>query len=179
MIVFRHGDPRFPFLWESAAQPAARWHADGDGPVHYFADTPDGAWAEFLRHEEITEPADLAYVRRAVWAVDLPTFPRARPKLIDDVLLGGPETYAACRAEAQRLRRTGAKGLRAPSAALKPGTAGGWRVQGGLRPGPERDGMVIVLFGMRPELVGWFAADRASPPVYLLYRVRWFWSSEN
>lgn len=50
MIVFRHADPRFPFLWEIAEQSAARWHGDHEGPAHYFADTPDGAWAEFLRH---------------------------------------------------------------------------------------------------------------------------------
>src|SRR5262245_40501368 len=55
MILFRQVDARFPFLWEDARQPAGRWHAAGDGPAHYFADTPDGAWAEFLRHEEITE----------------------------------------------------------------------------------------------------------------------------
>src|SRR5262249_12367623 len=71
MIGFRHTDPRFPFLWEEASQPAARWHAAGEGPVHYFCDTPDGAWAEFLRHEEITDPADLITIRRTIWAVDL------------------------------------------------------------------------------------------------------------
>src|SRR5205823_2277822 len=31
----------------------------GDGPAQYFADTPVGAWAEFLRHEGITDEADL------------------------------------------------------------------------------------------------------------------------
>ena len=55
MIVYRHADARFPFLWESADQPPARWHGSGEGPVQYFADTPDGAWAEFVRHEGITE----------------------------------------------------------------------------------------------------------------------------
>jgi hypothetical protein len=54
MIVYRHADPRFLFLWESAAQPSARWHGLDDEPVQYFADTPDGAWAEFLRREGIT-----------------------------------------------------------------------------------------------------------------------------
>ena len=54
MILYRHADPRFPFLWESSEQPPARWHDSNEGPVHYFADTPDGAWAEFLRHEGIT-----------------------------------------------------------------------------------------------------------------------------
>jgi hypothetical protein len=55
MIVYRHADARFPFLWEGASQPPARWHGPGEGPVQYFADTPDGARAEFLRHEGIVE----------------------------------------------------------------------------------------------------------------------------
>ena len=71
MIGFRHADIRLPFLWEGPDQPPGRWHGEGEGPVHYFADTPDGAWAEFLRHEGITDPDDLDTVRRALWAVEL------------------------------------------------------------------------------------------------------------
>ena len=52
MIVFRQADPRYPFLWESPDQPAGRWHGPGEGPAHYFSDTPVGAWAELLRHED-------------------------------------------------------------------------------------------------------------------------------
>jgi RES domain-containing protein len=62
VIAFRHADRRFPFLWEGSGQPAGRWNATGDSPIHYFADTPDGAWAEFLRHEGITSPEDLATI---------------------------------------------------------------------------------------------------------------------
>ena len=62
MILFRHCDRRFPFQWDAASQPAARWHADGEGPAQYLADTPVGAWAEFLRHEGITDEADLSGV---------------------------------------------------------------------------------------------------------------------
>ena len=71
MMGFRHTDPRYPFLWEDTSQPAGRWHSQDERPVQYFCDTPDGAWAEFLRHEEITEPEDLRTIRRALWAVDL------------------------------------------------------------------------------------------------------------
>jgi hypothetical protein len=63
--------------------------------------------------------------------------------------------WAACQAEARRLRARGAVKLVAPAAALVPGGAFGWRVESGLRPGPARDGTTIVLFGRRPELVGW------------------------
>lgn len=79
MIGYRQADPRYPFLWSDASQPEARWHADGDGPAHYFADTPDGAWAELLRHEEIHDPADVATIRRALWVVELGVEPASVP----------------------------------------------------------------------------------------------------
>jgi hypothetical protein len=173
MIVFRHSDPRFPFLWESADQPPARWHGDGDGPVNYFADTPDGAWAEFLRHEEITQESELINMRRALWAVELPEDFVAETTLLENRLLtGGTETHEACRREANRLRAKGAKALRAPSAALIPGGARGWRVDGGLQPGAERDGIVLAVFGPQADLVGWAATVSGHPRLDLLKRVR-------
>jgi hypothetical protein len=173
MIVYRHADPRFPFLWESASQPPARWHGPGEGPVQYFADTPDGAWAEFLRHEGITQESELANVRRALWTIELPDdLASTTPRLRQRVLTGGIETYDACRKEARRLRATGAETLRAPSAALLPGGARGWKVDGGLKPGAERDGVVLAVFGRRPELVGWTAAFEGRPRSDLLNRVR-------
>ena len=93
VIVFRHADPRFPFLWETADQPAARWHEEGEGPVHYFADTPDGAWAELIRHEEIRTPEDLAMLARALWAVELPDEPLEQSLLPSATMTGGRETY--------------------------------------------------------------------------------------
>lgn len=174
MIGFRHSDPRYPFLWESRAQPAGRWHGAGEGPVHYFSDTADGAWAEFLRHEEITDPEDLAGIRRAMWAIDLGAEPAAHPALPSALLMGGPETYAKCQAEARRLRAQGVTAMTAPAAALQPGTAGGWRVDGGLRRGRPRDGKVIVLYGPRPGLTGWAAAVAGRPGGELLPSVRHF-----
>ncbi len=101
-MVFRHADSRFPFLWETADQPAARWHDSGEGPVHYFSETPDGAWAEFLRHEEIVDPADLAGIDRSLWSIDLPRTPRSQPRLLAATLTGGASSYSACRREARR-----------------------------------------------------------------------------
>jgi hypothetical protein len=172
VIVFRHADPRYPFLQESAGQPAARWHGPGEGPVHYFAETADGAWAEFLRHEEITDPADLAGVARSVWAIDLPRPPAGRPVLHGATLLGGMSSYADCQVEARRMRARGFRGLVAPSAALEPGTVSGFRVDGGLQPGPARAERVYVLFGPRPDLVGWAACHEGRPRADLLPRVR-------
>ncbi len=174
MIVFRHTDPRFPFLWEDDGQPPGRWHDVGEGPVHYFADTPDGAWAEFLRHEEITDPADVEEVRRSMWAVEVGEAPPVPPRVPQATLTGGKDSYEACRRAARRHRARGEDGLSSTSAALLPGGAHGWRVDGGFRSGPARDGRVVALFGRRPDLVGWEAVHRGRPSAKLLRRVRQF-----
>src|SRR5205085_11584046 len=96
MIVFRQVDARYPFLWEDSSQPAGRWHAEGEGPAHYFSDVPDGAWAELLRHEEITDVDDLRTIRRQMWAVDIGDPPAERIALPRHVLTGGVDTYARC-----------------------------------------------------------------------------------
>jgi RES domain len=173
MILYRHADPRFPFLWESADQPAGRWNGPGEGPVQYFADTPDGAWAEFLRHEGVTQESELVNVRRALWAIELPDEPGLEePRLAREVLTSGLKTHQSCQEEARRLRARGVRGLRAPSAALLPGGAHGWKVEGGLHPAGQRDGSIVALFGMRPDAVGWVAAAAAHPRADLLSRVR-------
>ena len=174
MISFCHTDPRFPFLWEDADQPAGRWHVAGEGPAHYFCDTPDGAWAEFIRHEKITDPEDVLTIRRTLWAVDLGDEPSQAVTLPLETLTGGTDTYASCQAEVRRLRQRGVSRLVVPSAALLPGGAQGWRVDGGLQPGPLRDGQVTVLFGRRPDMIGWPAAREGRPGEELLSRVRRF-----
>lgn len=173
MIGFRNCDRRWPFLWESALQPAARWHGDGEGPVQYIADTPDGAWAEFLRHEEIDDPADLAGVERAIWSIEFDADDAVAPGLPVATMIGDG-TYGECQAEARRLRREGAGGVVAPSAAMHRGSAGGYRVEHGFRPGNARDARVFVLFGPRPTAVGWQIVDSGRPPSDVLHRVRHF-----
>jgi hypothetical protein len=173
-LGFRHCDHRLPFLWQSDAQPAARWHGDNEGPANYFADTPVGAWAEFLRHEEITDPADLAGVRRSLWVVELPTDGYASPKLSTRTMTGGLLSYAACQVEARRLRRAGAQRLEAPAAALKAGTARGWTaLPDQAAAATPRDGRVWVLFGPC-SAVGWPAAVASAPPAEVLPLVRHF-----
>lgn len=173
MIAFRHADPRFPFLRETASPGPGRWNLPGQ-LTHYFSDTPDGAWAEFLRHEEITDPEDLSDVRRALWAVELGDPPAVRTQLSAGTLTGDRASWAACQREAVRLRGAGKVGLTAPSAALAPGGAHGSRVEGGERPGPPRDGINLVLFGARPDLIGWRATVSGGPAPELLARVRHF-----
>ena len=171
MIGFRQVDARYPFLWENSRQPEGRWHAAGDGPAHYIADTPDGAWAEFLRHEEITDPEDLPTIRRQLWAIELGDAPAEPVRLPAAVVRSGIETYARCQQEAAALRRRGHMRIVAPSAALKPGSAGGVRVHHGVVPAPPRDGRVFVVFGSPDDLVGWVAADGGWPTADLLTRV--------
>ena len=174
MIAFRQVDARFPFLWEDASQPAGRWHARWEGPAHYFADTPDGAWAELLRHEEITDPADLLTLRRQMWAVEIGDPPAARVALSPDILTGDPDTYPRCQKAARAIRDQGGRGMAAVTAALMPGGARGRRVERGARPGDPRDGLTIVMFGPPRDLLGWVAAEDARPSVDLLERVHHF-----
>lgn len=176
-IGFRHCDPRFGFLWLSAAQPAARWHGAGEGPANYFADTPTGAWAEFLRHEEITDADDLAGVRRSLWAVELPEGGFERPAVPEALALGGLATYTACQDAARALRAKGVRRLEAPAAALLAGGASGvhTRVGGAVAAAPVRDGRVWVLFG-EADLRGWLVVDGGSPPASVLSAVRALWT---
>jgi len=176
VIAFRHGDPRFPFFVETDSQPAARWHAAGEGPVQYLADTPDGAWAEFLRHEEITDPADLAGVRRRVWAIELDLSAEVEMGTTMEPSIGraDPWSYPECQAVARDLRRSGATCLRALSAALQPGAARGQITDGGLREAAERDGVVWALIGPRRNLRGWAAADGGAPTERVLDLVAHF-----
>ena len=174
MIAFRQTDARYPFLWEGGDQPAGRWHRQGEGPAHYFSDTPYGAWAEFLRHEEITDAADLPTIHRQIWAVDIGDGAMAPVTLPAHVLTGGFESYERCQDESRRLRARGAVRLVAPSAALLPDGATGRLVSNGPRAATPRDGRVIVVFGPPRELVGWIVADAARPPDDVLGRVRHF-----
>ncbi len=174
MIVFRNTDLDVPFLWESDAQPPARWHAAGEGPAHYFSSTPESAWAEFCRHEDIRDPADLAGIERVLWAVEIDDEPAADPQLPHPVLTGGLSSYSACQAKARRLRAGGAARLRATSAAVDPTSSSGWRVEGGLQPGDRRDEQTVVLSGRRPGLTGWRACAPGAPGMEVLARTHHF-----
>lgn len=175
MIGFRHCDARFPFLATAATQHPARWHGPGDGPANYFSDTPTGAWAEFLRHEGITDAADLAGIQRSLWVAELPEGGYETPLLPDGLLKGDETSYPACQAEARRLRALGATRIEAPSAALTAGGASGWVVDPVITSAPpSREGRVLVIFGPQPALVGWPAVEGGSPPERVLAFVRHF-----
>ena len=71
--AYRVVDVRFPPVGADADQPEGRWHAEGEGPCHYLATTPEGAWAEVLRHEALRDPDDVVDLHRSLWVVELPT----------------------------------------------------------------------------------------------------------
>lgn len=174
MIGFRNSDPRWPFLRSDPTQPPGRWHGPGDGPANSFADTALGAWAEFLRHEEIKDAADLAGVRRSLWAVEIPAAGYGTPALAGATLRGDRKTYPHCQAEAKRLRGAGHAGVRAPSAALLPGAAAGWECAPNEVRAAARDGLVYVLFGVPGGLVGWPVVESGRPPDRVLPLVNHF-----
>lgn len=172
MMAFRHAPPQYPFLWESPRQPVGRWHREDDGPVQYFSNLADAAWAEFIRHEEITDPTELDGIERAMWSVELPDIDLPEPALPGPAVVGDPSSYSQCQDEARRLRDEGNPGLVAPSAALVGSTSAPYRVDGGLLRSVGRPATTIVLFGLRPDLDGWKVAHKGRPHEDILADVR-------
>ena len=174
VVLYRHVDRRHGFTWSSKDQPPARWHGEGQGPVQYLAGTPDGAWAEFLRHEEIVDTAELDGIERRIWAVDVPDgeVARAVDVVLEPALIrGGADTYRACQHHATQLRDSGAQGLRAPSAALD--AASGYRSEnGGLVISDPLPSTTYAMFGQRTHWTGWMCHDVGRPHPALVARVR-------
>jgi len=70
------------------------------------------------------------------------------------------------------LRAAGAEAIRAPSAALETGGAGGFFVDGGEREARPMDGAVYVVFGRQPAFIGWPVVEAGAAPSRSLSRVR-------
>lgn len=122
-LGFRVCDRRHPFLWTKPGQATGRWNRAGDQPVHYLASTPTVAWAEWIRHQEIDEPGDLAGVAAALWAVLIPDSWTAQElpqvSLPLQAVLGTTSDAQRARLNlVDQLKRQGAQGLLAASAAL-------------------------------------------------------------
>lgn len=169
-IFFRYSSYDVPF-WVRPNTTDERWHSAGDSATQYLSATPDGAWAELIRNENLRSEADLSLVQMPLWQAridqahiadygDFETAQRARfnpEALIDD-------DQTVCRAEGRRLREAGFAGVLYPSAAL---------------PGEQN----LVIFGPR-ILLSWGASRRlasgvpgsrltvGAPPRDLLPRVR-------
>jgi RES domain-containing protein len=167
---FRYSSYDVPF-WARPNTTDERWHSSGDGPTQYLSATPDGAWAELIRSENLRSEADLALVRMPLWQAqvdqariaDYSDFETAEAAGFNpEILIDDDQT--ACRAEGRRLRANDFAGVLYPSAAL---------------PGEQN----LVLFGPR-ILLPWGASRRlasgipaskltvGAPPADLLPRVR-------
>lgn len=124
LIAFRQTDHDVPF-WARNNGFDARWNVAGDEPTQYWSLHPDGAWAEYLRQEEVFDDEAASNVRRAVWTCRIPRGSlldlRDRDACdrlgIDPDVLTAPD-WSGCQTVAARLRHEGCPGILTPSAAL-------------------------------------------------------------
>lgn len=123
-IAHRYSSYDTPF-WARENTLPGRWHVPGDGATQYLSRSTDGAWAELIRHEELTTEDEVAMVSVQMWAlavtqamiVDYSTFELAQAAgFPPDALV--EQDYVRCQNEGARLRRLGCSGILAPSAAL-------------------------------------------------------------
>lgn len=167
---FRYSSYDVPF-WARSNTTDERWHSAGDGPTQYLSATPDGAWAELIRNENLRSEADLALVQMPLWQAqvdeariaDYRDFETAERAGFDpEVLIN--EDQSMCRAEGRRLREAGFAGVLYPSAAL-PGE------QNLALFGPR----ILLPWGASRKLASGIPANKltvGAPPADLLPRVR-------
>lgn len=148
LTTYRVVDVRYPPFWADPQQPQGRWHAQGDGPCHYLSTTPEGAWAEIIRHEALREAEDVQDLHRSLWVVESPEPPiDAHPDLPGTrALFRRP--WAQCQAAARALRDAGHHALWADSAALPKASARVRQVQTGRLRSGRRRSEVVAFFGV-------------------------------
>ena len=180
-LGFRVCDRRYPFLWQSAGQQAGRWNRAGDQPVHYLGCTPTVAWAEWIRHQDIEDPDDLAGVAAALWAVLIPEHWSDQDLLpvnlpMEQVLSSSPEAQNARMTLVEQLKAQGAQGLLAPSAALHQSDRAlpCIRVRDGSEHADDlpRAAALILLWCTAELLPGWCCVAEGRPEPELLPLVR-------
>lgn len=170
LVAFRYCDYDVPFWVRTSTRPG-RWHRTGHEPTQYWSLTPDGAWAELIRFEELQTERELDEVRMPLWVCRAPAAGlanlagnptlRERYDLTEDDLTA--EDWTACQDAAPRLRRR-YRGVLSPSAAL----------DGALNLtlfGPRR----MIALERKPALASAVPAALASigrPPRGLVGRVR-------
>lgn len=128
-LAYREVDPRWPPLYRAAGeltptQESGRWHRQGEGYAQYMSLDPTGAWAEFIRREEIRDEERRHAASRNLWRVtveetdiaDLSTFERFEECDLDPQLAVGD--WNASQRLADALLEAGYRGLLTPSAAL-------------------------------------------------------------
>jgi RES domain-containing protein len=123
LVAFRYCSYDVPFWVRPNSRPG-RWHVVGGDPTQYWSLTPEGAWAELIRYEELSTEEELDEIRTAIWVCRLPRMGladladdavRDRYNLTSDDLVA--DAWDACQHAAAEIRRD-ARGVLAPSAAL-------------------------------------------------------------
>ncbi len=123
-VAYRWSDYDTP-LWARPNSSAQRWNRTREAPTQYLSLSPEGAWAELIRTEDLTSAAAVHLVSMPLWVLhvrethvaDCATFERAEAAGFPPEALVA-EDRERCRAEATRLREHGFRGVLAPSAAL-------------------------------------------------------------
>lgn len=123
LVAFRYCSYDVPFWVRPNTRPG-RWHLAGTEPTQYWSLTPEGAWAELIRYEELVTEEELDEIRTAMWVCRLPRMGladltddavRDRYNLTDKDLTA--DAWDACQRAAVAIRRE-ARGVLAPSAVL-------------------------------------------------------------
>lgn len=158
-------------LWSRPNSEGGRWHSPGDGPTQYLALSTDAAWAELIRHEQLTSEQEVSLVHIQMWSlqvdqalvVDYSTFQKAETAGFDPEALVSDD-HTRCRQEGARLRATGYHGVLAPNAAL-PGERN--LTLFGPRVASSWDQAKLLKSSMQARVIA-----VGSPPAGLLERVR-------
>lgn len=123
LVAFRYCSYDVPFWVRPNTRPG-RWHRAGDGPTQYWSLTPEGAWAELIRYEELSTEEELDEIRAPMWVCRVPRMGladltdggvRDRHNLTAEDLT--VDAWGECQRAAVEIRRE-ARGVLAPSAAL-------------------------------------------------------------
>lgn len=124
LVAFRWTDYDVPF-WARENSDDGRWNYGGQGSTQYWSLTPEAAWAELIRHENLKSEEDLDLVRKPFWSARIPSLglvdlrksdQRESHRITEDDLIS--DDWSACQKLAAGLRQGATRGVIVPSAAL-------------------------------------------------------------
>jgi RES domain-containing protein len=123
LTAFRWSTYDVPFWARENSRPG-RWHRIGDTPTQYWSLSPEAAWAELIRQENLCDESELDLVRMPFWVcrvqkaslIDLRIVDqRDRYDVTSDNLVG--DDWFPCQ-EARTRLEADARGVIAPCPAL-------------------------------------------------------------
>lgn len=128
LVAFRYSSYDVPF-WVRPNTYAQRWNVALEEPTQYWSLTPDGAWAELIRFNELTAEDQLDEVRMPIWVCRLSSMGLldVRELNVRDHYSLTPadltaEDWSSCQRAATAMRADGVRGILSPSAALADAT---------------------------------------------------------